>query len=153
MKPALSLAGTPSLPSRSANVLPTSKASSEVVTQRTTSTSSITCAGLKKWRPRKRSGRLVEAAWSITGSEDVFVANTAPSLTAPSSSAGSLYATGPSRGPPRGPPHRPEPAREAKRAEPGADRGPRGGDRAGGDGRRREGRGAGRRRPDVLVGH
>ena len=33
----------------------------------TTSSSGITCTGLKKCRPRKRSGRLVTAAWWITG--------------------------------------------------------------------------------------
>ena len=46
----------------------------------------MTCAGLKKCRPMKRSGRLVDAAWSITDSDDVLVASTAPSLTMPSSS-------------------------------------------------------------------
>jgi hypothetical protein len=42
MKPALSLVGIPILPMLSVNDLPTSKASSEVVTPRTTSTSFIT---------------------------------------------------------------------------------------------------------------
>ena len=47
MKPALSLVGVPSLPLAFANSTPASKVSSEVVTARTTSTSFITCAGLK----------------------------------------------------------------------------------------------------------
>ncbi len=41
---------------------------------RTTSSSGITCAGLKKWSPRNRSGREVAAAWSATDSEEVLVA-------------------------------------------------------------------------------
>ena len=47
MKPALSLVGIASLPSERANSSAVSNASSLVVTQRTTSTSFITCAGLK----------------------------------------------------------------------------------------------------------
>ena len=42
MKPALSFVCTPSLPMLSVNCTPVSNASSEVVTQRTTSTSFIT---------------------------------------------------------------------------------------------------------------
>ncbi len=77
MKPALSFVGIASLPSESANRLPISNASSDVVTARTTSTSFITCGGLKKCSPRKRSGRPVTTAWSITASDEVLVANTA----------------------------------------------------------------------------
>ena len=47
MNPALSFVGIASLPCERANSSAVSKASSEVVTQRTTSTSFITCAGLK----------------------------------------------------------------------------------------------------------
>ena len=65
---------------------PAASDSSSVVTVWTTSSSGITCAGLKKCSPMKRSGRFVEAAWSITASDDVLVANTAPSFTMPSSS-------------------------------------------------------------------
>ena len=72
MKPALSFVGTPSFPRLSVKPLASWKASSEVVMQRTISTSFITCAGLKKCRPTKRSGRLVAAACSITGSDDAF---------------------------------------------------------------------------------
>ncbi len=53
---------------------------------RTTSTSFITWAGLKKCRPRNCSAREVEAAWSITDSDDVFVANSASALTIESTS-------------------------------------------------------------------
>jgi len=47
MNPALSLVGIASLPSERANSSAASNASSPLVTQRTTSTSFITCAGLK----------------------------------------------------------------------------------------------------------
>ena len=47
MNPALSRVGMPSLPIECVKLVPTSKASSEVVMPRTTSTSFITCAGLK----------------------------------------------------------------------------------------------------------
>ena len=97
MKPALSFVGMASLPSESAKLLPISKASSEVVTQRTTSTSFITCGGLKKCSPRKRSGRSVTTAWSITASDEVFVANTASGLaTASTSRHISRFASSPS---------------------------------------------------------
>ena len=46
----------------------------------------MTCAGLKKCSPRKRSGRPVTAAWSMTGSDEVLVANVASGLTISSSS-------------------------------------------------------------------
>ena len=47
MKPALSLVGIASLPCACANACAVSNASSLVVTARTTSTSFMTCAGLK----------------------------------------------------------------------------------------------------------
>ena len=47
MKPALSFVGIASLPSERTNSSAASNVSSLVVTQRTTSTSFITCAGLK----------------------------------------------------------------------------------------------------------
>ena len=47
MKPARSFVGIASLPSDFANSSAVSNAASVVVTQRTTSTSFITCAGLK----------------------------------------------------------------------------------------------------------
>jgi hypothetical protein len=46
----------------------------------------MTWAGLKKWSPMKLCWRLVAAAWSATGSEEVLVAKTASSLTIPSTS-------------------------------------------------------------------
>src|SRR4051795_7776197 len=70
MKPALSLVGTASFPHDFAKSTPSRRVSSDVVTHRMTSTSFITCAGLKKCRPTKRSGREVAAAWAITGSEE-----------------------------------------------------------------------------------
>ncbi len=86
MNPVLSLACTQVLPSFSPKANPVWSDSSSVVTVWTTSSSGITWAGLKKCSPMKRSGRFVVAAWSITDSEEVFVASTAPSLTMPSSS-------------------------------------------------------------------
>ncbi len=65
MKPAESRVCTGFLPRLPANSRPSWNASSEVVTARMTSTSGMTWAGLKKCRPRKRSGREVAAAWSI----------------------------------------------------------------------------------------
>src|SRR3954471_16291676 len=65
MKPALSRVSTVSLPSLAPNSMPTANASSDVVTARMTSTSFITCTGLKKCRPRNCSGRDVATAWSI----------------------------------------------------------------------------------------
>ncbi len=46
----------------------------------------MTWAGLKKCRPRKRSGRPVAAAWSATESEEVLVAKNASGLTIASTS-------------------------------------------------------------------
>ena len=51
-----------------------STVSSAVRTVRTTSTSFITCAGLKKCMPTTCSGRVVAAASAITGSDEVVEA-------------------------------------------------------------------------------
>src|SRR5829696_7191231 len=67
MKPAWSLAVTDSLPRLSANWRITSTVSGVVVSVGMISTSGIRGAGLKKWRPTTRSGRLVVMAMSITG--------------------------------------------------------------------------------------
>ena len=77
MKPARSRVSTVSLSRLLPNATPAASVSSLVVTQPITSSSVITCTGLKKCRPRKRSGRAVAAAWSITGSDEVLVANSA----------------------------------------------------------------------------
>ena len=54
---------------------------------RTTSTSFISGTGLKKCRPMKRSGRLVEVRSSVIEMEDVFEAKIASFFTMPSSAA------------------------------------------------------------------
>src|SRR3989442_192137 len=54
MKPVLSFALTTLLPSFSPNARPAANASSSVVTVRMTSSSGMTCAGLKKCSPMKR---------------------------------------------------------------------------------------------------
>ena len=51
-----------------------------MVIARTTSTSGIIGAGLKKWMPQTSSGRPVSIAISTTGSVEVFVARIAPSF-------------------------------------------------------------------------
>ena len=86
MKPRLSPAATAVFPSFSPKSNPSSIASSELPSARTTSSRGMTCAGLKKWSPMKRSGRPVDAAWSITDSDEVLVAKTAPSFTTASTS-------------------------------------------------------------------
>ena len=63
------------LPSASANEYAVLNASSLVAIVRTTSTSSMTGTGLKKWRPTTRSGRPVAAAMSVIVREDVLEAN------------------------------------------------------------------------------
>ena len=72
MKPELSRAATGSLPSDLAKAKAVSKVSWEVAIVRTTSTSFMTGTGLKKWRPAKRSARLVAAAISVIVSEEVL---------------------------------------------------------------------------------
>src|SRR6476619_1399174 len=86
MNPRLSRAATVVLPSFSPSSNPSFKVSSPVSSARTTSSSGITWAGLKKWSPRKRSGREVAAACSATERDEVLVAKVAPSLTSSSTS-------------------------------------------------------------------
>ena len=78
-----------SLPHVVANAIAALIVSSLAVIGRTTSTSRICVAGLKKWMPHTWSGRCVAIASSTTGSVDVFVAKMADGLTICSSSANS----------------------------------------------------------------
>jgi hypothetical protein len=88
MKPDRSLQTTTRLPSTSlANVEAVASASGDVRCVSITSTSCITVAGLKKWIPQTDSGRPVPIAMSMIGIDEVFVASTAPSGRAASSSA------------------------------------------------------------------
>ncbi len=80
MKPARSVTSTASLPQAVAKALAAAMVSSLAVSGRTTSTSFITGAGLKKWMPQTRSGRLVCTASSTTGSVEVLVARIAVRL-------------------------------------------------------------------------
>ena len=68
--------------------------SSLVVMDRTSSTSGIIGAGLKKWTPHTSSGRPVSIAISTTGRVDVFVARIPPSLTMRSSSLKRCFLVG-----------------------------------------------------------
>src|SRR3954468_12277302 len=86
MKPAWSRTSTGFLPQASANARAVAIVSSRVVMARTTSTSAIIGAGLKKCTPQTSSGRPVSIAISTTGRVDVFVARMAPSRTTRSSS-------------------------------------------------------------------
>ena len=63
--------------------------SAAVDTVETTSTSFMTAAGLKKCMPMTSAGREVAAAHSMTGSDEVVVASTAPGLQISSRSANS----------------------------------------------------------------
>ena len=74
MKPAWSLTSTGVLPQASAKARAAAMVSSEAVSGRTTSTSAITGAGLKKWMPHTFSGRPVSMASSMTGRVEVLVA-------------------------------------------------------------------------------
>ncbi len=67
--------------------------SSEVSTVRTTSTSFIAGAGLKKCMPITDCGREVARAQATTGSEEVVVASTAPGLHTLSSVVKSCFLT------------------------------------------------------------
>src|SRR5688500_16203604 len=67
--------------------------SSEVRMVRTTSTSPMTGAGLKKCRPTTSAGRWVATAHSMTGRLDVVVARTVPGLQISSSEANSAFFT------------------------------------------------------------
>ena len=83
MKPERSLVTIARLPIRSANSLAASRVSSEVSRAMTTSIRRITGTGLKKWRPRTRSGRGSPAAsWAI-GIEEVLEEIRASSETMP----------------------------------------------------------------------
>src|SRR4051812_37929840 len=87
MKPARSPQWTACLPTAAQTALAVATTSGAVAIVETTSTSFITGAGLKKWRPTTSDGRDVAAAHSITGNEDVVVASTAPGRTTSSSAA------------------------------------------------------------------
>ena len=92
-KPARSSAATTTLSSTSvANAVIDAVTASLVRTDGMTSTSFITGAGLKKWRPITCSGRLVAMAMSMIGMEDVLVASTASGELTTSSSARKISA-------------------------------------------------------------
>src|SRR6266496_2408747 len=85
MNPARSRQCTGCLPTFAQTACAVATTSSAVEMVRTTSTSFITGAGLKKCRPTTSDGREVAAAQEITGSEDVVVASTAPGFSTSSS--------------------------------------------------------------------
>ena len=92
-KPARSLAATTTLPSTSvANAVIDAVTASLVRTDGMTSTSFITGAGLKKWRPITCSGRPVAMAISMIGMDDVLVASTASGEVTASSSTAKISA-------------------------------------------------------------
>ena len=74
MKPARSPMVTSILPSEATNASMSATTSGSVTTLRTTSTSFITGAGLKKCMPTTLPGREVATAISVTDSEEVLVA-------------------------------------------------------------------------------
>ena len=74
MKPALSPMVTSTLPSRWASASTSATTSGSVTTVRTTSTSFITGAGLKKCSPTTLPGREVATEISVTDREEVLVA-------------------------------------------------------------------------------
>lgn len=80
MKPARSPQSTACLRTWAQTARTVACTSSAVRTVRTTSTSFIAGAGLKKCMPITSSGREVARAIAITGSEEVVVASTAPGL-------------------------------------------------------------------------
>ena len=77
--PAWSLTSTGVLPHSSAKVRAVAIVVSLAVSGRTSSTSAIEGAGLKKWIPHTRSGRPVSMAMSMTARVDVLVASTVDS--------------------------------------------------------------------------
>ncbi len=87
MNPARSLMVTSTLPRRPQSASTSATTSAEVTTVRTTSTSFITGAGLKKCRPTTCSGRAVATAISVTLSDEVLVARMASGWQTRSSSA------------------------------------------------------------------
>ena len=86
---------------------------------RTTSTSAMTGAGLKKCRPTTSAGRWVAIAHSITGRLDVVVASTTPGLQISSSAAKSAFLTPAPRPPPRPPGRRRRGRRAMRPGDPG----------------------------------
>ena len=85
MKPSQTPETTAVLPMRFASSITVIKTSGAVFAPRTTSSSFITFAGLKKCMPTTSCGRMVAAAIAFTSSVDVFVARIAPGFVAPSS--------------------------------------------------------------------
>ena len=77
MKPGASSATTGVLPQRSISATARFTESPSVCGPRTTSTSGISGAGLKKWSPSTCSGRLVATAIAATDNALVFVARSA----------------------------------------------------------------------------
>ena len=73
MKPPRSWATMTRLPSFSPSALVSARVWSLVAMVRTTSSSFITGAGLKKWVPMTRSGRCVARAISMIGSDEVLL--------------------------------------------------------------------------------
>ena len=74
MKPALSPQITGFLPTRWTSVWTSSRTWGSVTTVRTISTRFWTGAGLKKWTPMIRPGRLLAVEISVTDSDEVLVA-------------------------------------------------------------------------------
>ena len=93
MNPAWSCTSTAPCRTTATNAMAAAIVSSLAVIGRTTSTSFITVAGLKKWMPQTCSGRASTIASSITGSVDVLVARIADRLDDSSSSANSAILT------------------------------------------------------------
>ena len=83
MNPARSLMVTSTLPSRAHSASMSATTSSSVTTVRTTSTSFMIGAGLKKCMPTTRLGRWVATEISVTDSEEVLVARIASRLADP----------------------------------------------------------------------
>src|SRR5919112_1194884 len=92
--PARSAQTTGVLPSDAHTARAVRAVSADVRIVRTTSTSGITGAGLKKCRPTTSAGRSVAIAHSITGRLDVVVARTAPGLVISPRAANSACLTG-----------------------------------------------------------
>ena len=93
MKPAWSLTSTGSLPQALAKATAAATVASLAVIGRTTSTSAMAGAGLKKWMPHTRSGRPVAIAISTTGRVEVLVARIVSGLQMLSSSAKRSFLT------------------------------------------------------------
>ena len=87
MKPGASRQAMGSLPSASMNAIAASIVGPCVRSPATTSTRGMSGAGLKKWRPITRPGRVVASAMAVTESAEVFVASNASGGAARSSAA------------------------------------------------------------------